>query len=180
MIYIGIDPGLTGVVAWFDDEDEKPIPKWFQIPVKDKPGIKRNKTDGKYAAGQAYIKRQIDCFAFAEQMDATFNVLTQDHCIMMERVSTKRGTGMASAGSLMQSVGMIEGVVASMFDEREWCDTIPPNTWMKALGLHGKKNDGPNVIKDWVINNFDMPKRFNKDVADAIAIAWYNKLTNQN
>ena len=68
MIYIGIDPGLTGVVAWFDDEDEKPIPKWFQIPVKDKPGIKRNKTDGKYAAGQAYIKRQIDCFAFAEQM----------------------------------------------------------------------------------------------------------------
>jgi len=177
MNYIGIDPGLTGVVAWFTDEDDKP--RWFKLPVKFKPGIKFKKDGVTPSAGQAFIKKQIDCFALGQMIDAHFQVLNQDHWIMMERVSTRHGQGMASAGSLMHTVGAIEGVFNAMFEEVEWVDTVPPQVWMLALGLHGKHKKDKNVIKEWVVNTFDMPKRFNKDVADAIAIAWYNKQINQ-
>ena len=45
---------------------------------------------------------------------------------------------------------------------------------MKELGLHGKKKvKGFNPMKEFVVEKLGITQRINKDVADALCIAWY-------
>ena len=171
MKWVGIDPGLSGVVAWYDDESQRF--DWFNIPVEDRPGIKRNK-DGGYKSGQSFIKREIDASMLAHELESGLKAdgFTISFCV--ERVATMSGQGMASAGSLMHTAGVIKGVIGGLYGALNAYESVRPATWMKELGLHGKKKvKGYNPMKEFVVEKLKITQRINKDVADALCIAWY-------
>ena len=120
MIVVGIDPGLTGALAFIHDgraviED---------IPTLDLPG-------------NGLVSRRVDGRKLAE--------LVRHHCpadraviVVCEAVATMGGQNNAvqTQGSLMRSLGAIEAV----FDVLRWpCLMVRAQEWQKLYGMVGKK-----------------------------------------
>jgi crossover junction endodeoxyribonuclease RuvC len=122
MIVIGIDPGLTGAIAFIDVSGRAAID---DIPTLQLPG------DG-------MVRRRIDGLALGH--------LVRQRCpagsavlVACEAVSAMGGqdNALQTQGSLMRTLGAIEGV----FDVLRWpCKLIQPQTWQAHYGLRGKKN----------------------------------------
>lgn len=121
MIVIGVDPGLTGALAF--------VRPAGLVAIED---IPTQALDGK-----GLVKRRIDGLALAQ--------LVRKHCpvgsavlVCCEQVGTMGGQNNAvqTQGSLMRSLGAIEAV----FDVLRWpCLMVQPRVWQGHHGLAGKK-----------------------------------------
>jgi len=122
MIILGIDPGLSGALAFLNVEDGI-------LDIVDMPtvSITRNgKTKNEVSAPMlASVIR-------ARQVDSA----------IIEKVGAMRGQGTSSMFSFGRSVGMIEGVLAGLMIP---VDYVTPQRWQKSIGVRDGK-DGSREI----------------------------------
>jgi len=122
MIILGIDPGLSGALAFLNVEDGI-------LDIVDMPtvSITRNgKTKNEVSAPMlASVIR-------ARQVDSA----------IIEKVGAMRGQGTSSMFSFGRSVGMVEGVLAGLMIP---VDYVTPQRWQKSIGVRDGK-DGSREI----------------------------------
>jgi len=151
MIFIGIDPGLNGAIAYFDVKDG-------HLGIVDMPTfeVKRNNK----------IKREINPAGVAHELE-----VCDVGGVVLERVGAMPGQGVSSVFSFGRSTGVIEGVLAAY----ELPVTIvTPQAWQKAAGVRGGK-DGSRMRACELFPNFANLFARKKDDgrADAALMAWY-------
>ena len=141
-VYIGIGPGKSGGICWY-------VPcfggicKFYKMPDT--------------VHGIVKLLREI----MLDQRDAEFKVV-------LEKVHSMPGQGVASTFTFGQGFGQLQGVIAALGLQ---CVEVIPNKWMKCIGSMPKeKSERKKFIKDWV------EKRSGESiplyVADAVAIAY--------
>ncbi len=117
MIVLGIDPGLSGALAFYDTVSEA-------LVVMDMPTVEVTR-NGK-------SKREVSP-ALVADMVAGKGI----EKAFMERVSAMPGQGVSSMFSFGRSSGVVEGVLAAY----EIPTTlVTPQAWMKAMGVRAGKD----------------------------------------
>lgn len=152
MIYIGIDPGLNGALAFFNLEDG-------HLSVIDMPTfeVKRNNK----------VKREVSPHGVASVLSLAQNVST----VILERVGAMPGQGVTSVFSFGRSVGIIEGVLAA---ENYSVSIVTPQEWQKATGVRGGKDGARQRACELFPNYANLFSRKKDDGrADAACMAWY-------
>lgn len=150
MNVIGIDPGMSGAIAQFDEGRLRAI---TDMPVV---VIKRGKGN----------KREIAL----PQLVAIIRLMAPDH-VWLERVGAMPGQGVTSMFSFGRGVGQIEGVLAALGVPVSY---VAPRTWQKAVGMakgpHGSRHRAgqlmPDMAASWPLVKHD-------GRADAALIGWY-------
>ena len=117
MIILGIDPGLSGALAFLDTRDNT-------IDVVDMPTVevKRNNK----------LKREVSA-----QLVAAIVVKRHVEAAFLEKVNAMAGQGVSSVFSFGRSAGIIEGVLAA-FDIPT--TLVTPQAWQKAMGVRDGKD----------------------------------------
>lgn len=120
MIFVGIDPGLTGALAFIGPG----VCTVEDIPTLD-------------TGSRGLVKRRVDGLKLAQ--------IVRKHCpagaavtVCCELVGTMGGQNNAvqTQGSLLRTLGAVEAV----FDVLRWpCVMVHPKTWQGHHGLTGKK-----------------------------------------
>lgn len=152
MIYIGIDPGLNGAIAFLDTDKG-------HLSVIDMPTfeVKRNNK----------AKREVNAAGLAHVLATAQKV----QGIVLERVGAMPGQGVSSVFSFGRSVGLIEGVLAAYLLP---VTIITPQTWQKAVGVRGGK-DGSRMRACELFPNYAglFARKKDDGRADAACMAWY-------
>lgn len=125
MIFIGIDPGLTGACAIVGHNGVHAV---FDLPTMDIPGV----------GPKALVKRKLDGKAFA--------ALLLKHCpagegkptAVLEAVGTMGGANNAvqTQGSLLRTLGAIETVLECLNFPLQY---VQPQKWKKSYGIGSDK-----------------------------------------
>ena len=117
MIILGIDPGLSGALAFLDTRDNT-------IDVVDMPTVTvmRNRKE----------KREV-----SPQRVADIVVQRHVEAAFLEKVNAMAGQGVSSVFSFGRSAGIIEGVLAA-FDIPT--TLVTPQAWQKAMGVRDGKD----------------------------------------
>lgn len=149
---VGIDPGASGAIAFFD-------PKGGTLHVHDMPVMEIERS-GK-------TKREISPTLLA-------NILHDDHghnIVWIEKVGAMPGQGVSSMFQFGRGVGMIEGVIAA---EGLSLNYVTPQAWQKAVGVRGGK-DGSRLRAMELFPKYSDLFRLKKwdGRAEAALIAWY-------
>jgi hypothetical protein len=119
MITIGIDPGLTGAVAFVDSYGTCSIEDLPTLPLP----------------GTGMIKRRIDGRALAEIV-RRFVPAGERAFVVIEDVHAMGGSAVQTMGSMMRSVGAIETVIEML---RLPIHPVSPRTWKAHYGLKADK-----------------------------------------
>ena len=117
MIVLGIDPGLSGALAFYDTTTEV-------LVVMDMPTVEVTR-NGKN-------KREVSP-ALVADMVAGKGI----EKAFMERVSAMPGQGVSSMFSFGRSAGILEGVLAAYEIPTTM---VTPQAWMKAMGVRSGKD----------------------------------------
>ena len=97
MLIIGIDPGITGAICFFEDGEVKDI---IEMP---------NMADGKKN------KRQINGSQIFNEISVRIkDIPKKEVLIVMEQVSAMPGQGVTSMFNFGQSFGVIKGICSAM------------------------------------------------------------------
>lgn len=117
MIIIGIDPGLSGAVAFYDTVTK-------DIEIHDMPTVEVTRN------GKA--KRELSAAMLSE-------ILTSRKAdgAFLERVNAMAGQGVSSVFSFGRSSGIVEGILAA-YDIPT--TLVTPQAWQKAVGQRGGKD----------------------------------------
>ena len=143
-VYIGIDPGKSGGICVYDTAthtiDFRKMPDTIHGIVDRLRSIKE-------------VCSEID---------------SGEIKVVLEKVHSMPGQGVASTFTFGQGYGQLQGVIAALGLQ---CIEVIPNKWMKCIGSMPKeKAERKKFIKDWV------EKRSGESiplyVADAVAIAY--------
>jgi len=152
VIYIGIDPGLNGAIAFLDTEKG-------HLSVVDMPTfeVKRNNK----------AKREVNAAGLAHILAAAQKV----QGIILERVGAMPGQGVTSVFSFGRSVGLVEGVLAAYLLP---VSIVTPQAWQKAAGVRGGK-DGSRMRACELFPNYAglFARKKDDGRADAAIMAWY-------
>lgn len=148
---IGIDPGLTGAIAMAGPDC---IPVLLDLPIVAKLSGKGNELSARLllAAMSAYAK----------DIDAAY----------VERVHAMPGQGVTGMFSLGRTVGVIDGILASLGIQTYY---VEPNRWKRELGLTGKEKDAARTMAISLYPQAADQLSRKKDIgrADALLIAHY-------
>ena len=157
MLIIGIDPGITGAICFFENGEVKDI---IEMP---------NMADGKKN------KRQINGPQIYNEILARITgIPKKDVLVIIEQVSAMPGQGVTSMFNFGQSFGVIKGVCSAL--------NIPiyfvrPLKWKKYFDLVKTHKDASRTkaiqIYPHISDKISRKKDSNK--ADAILIASYFK-----
>ena len=154
---IGIDPGITGAIAFMDDAGE--CGDVMDIPTMAK------------ASGKG---QQIDPYALFSMLMELRRMSPCGATAYLERVNAMPGQGVSSVFSFGKSVGIIEGVIAAL--------SIPvkmptPQSWKKRAGLTGKDKDAARTLAIQLHPEIADKLSRKKDIgrADAILIAEFGE-----
>jgi hypothetical protein len=125
MIGIGIDPGLTGALAF--------IAPGGAVTVEDIPTVD--------LPGNGLVSRRVDGLALARLIRQ--HVPAGHACtVLMESVHAMGGSAVQTMGSMMRSVGAIEAVLEVL---RMPAAGVTPQTWKRFYGL--KSDKGQSLTK---------------------------------
>ena len=142
-VYVGIDPGKSGGICVYDTT-------MHVISFRKMPDT---------------IHGVVDRLRSIKEVCSESNT---DVKVVLEKVHSMPGQGVASTFTFGQGYGQLQGVIAALGLA---CVEVIPNRWMKCIGTMPKdKADRKKFIKDWV------EKRSGESiplyVADAVAIAY--------
>ena len=151
MIVLGIDPGLSGALAFYDTVSEA-------LVVMDMPTVEVTR-NGK-------SKREVSP-ALVADMVAGKGV----EKAFMERVSAMPGQGVSSMFSFGRSSGVVEGVLAAY----EIPTTlVTPQAWMKAMGVRaGKDGSRERAMQLFPQYADQFARKKDNGRSDAVLIAKY-------
>lgn len=156
-ITIGIDPGLSGAIAFLPHD--APVGPW----VVDMPTIAHSKT--------GFVKRAVDGVALA-QLLSPFTIAC-DATVYMERVNAFPGQGVGSMFSLGMSFWCVAGVCAGLGLPLH---LVEPKDWKGHYGLGRDKElarDRARRLYPAVASDLSRQKDHNR--AEALLIAGYGR-----
>ena len=153
MLIIGIDPGISGAICFFENGQVKEI---INMPVM---------ADGKKN------KRQINGpQTYNEILRRIKNYPKKDITVVIEQVSAMPGQGVTSMFNFGQSFGVIKGICSAMQLSMYF---VRPAKWKKYFGLIKTEKDASRTkaieIFPYISTQLSRKKDANK--ADAILIA---------
>ncbi len=158
MLIIGIDPGISGAICFFENGQVKEI---INMPVM---------ADGKKN------KRQINGpQTYNEILKRINNYPIKDIIVVIEQVSAMPGQGVTSMFNFGQSFGVIKGICSAMQLSMFF---IRPAKWKKYFGLIKTEKDASRtkVIEIFPYISSELSRKKDSNKADAILIAsfFYN------
>ena len=158
MLIIGIDPGISGAICFFEDGQVKEI---IDMPVM---------ADGKKN------KRQINGPQTYNEISARINKFPKkDIIVVIEQVSAMPGQGVTSMFNFGQSFGVLKGICSAMQLSMFF---IRPVKWKKYFGLIKTEKDASRtkVIEIFPYISSELSRKKDSNKADAVLIAsfFYN------
>ena len=158
MLIIGIDPGISGAICFFEDGQVKEI---IDMPVM---------ADGKKN------KRQINGPQVYNEILKRINKFQKkDMIVVIEQVSAMPGQGVTSMFNFGQSFGVLKGICSAMQLSMFF---IRPAKWKKYFGLIKTEKDASRtkVIEIFPYISSQLSRKKDSNKADAILIAsfFYN------
>ena len=157
MLIIGIDPGISGAICFFEDGYVKEV---IDMPVM---------ADGKKN------KRQVNGPQIYNEISKRINQLAKkDIAVVIEQVSAMPGQGVTSMFNFGQTFGAIKGICASLNLPIFY---VRPAKWKKHFELINASKDASRtkVIEMYPSISDRLSKKKDVNKADAILIARYFK-----
>ena len=153
MLIIGIDPGISGAICFFQNG--------VITDVIDMPSM----ADGKKN------KRQINSQqVFNEISERIINIPKKEIIVVIEQVSAMPGQGVTSMFNFGQSFGVLKGICSAMQLSMYF---VRPAKWKKYYGLIKTEKDASRtkVIEIFPYISSKLSKKKDSNKADAILIA---------
>ena len=153
MLIIGIDPGISGAICFFQNGEI--------TDVIDMPSM----ADGKKN------KRQINSQqVFNEISERIINIPKKEIIVVIEQVSAMPGQGVTSMFNFGQSFGVLKGICSAMQLSMYF---VRPAKWKKYYGLIKTEKDASRtkVIEIFPYISSELSKKKDSNKADAILIA---------
>ena len=155
MLVIGIDPGISGSICFFEDGK---ILEVFEMQTM---------TDGKKN------KRQVNgSQIYNEILQRIKNKDKQNIRVVIEQVSAMPGQGVTSMFNFGQSFGILKGICSAMQLPMYF---VRPTKWKKYFGLINSEKDASRtkVIEMFPYFSSNLSKKKDSNKADAILIAYF-------
>lgn len=154
MITIGIDPGLTGAVAFVDSRGS--------CTFEDMPTLS--------LPGNPYVKRRVDAKRLAELLRSNCPI-GEPVRALVEAVRTMGGQNNAvqTQGSLMRTLGAIEAVLEVLRIEFE---SVEPQRWKGFYAIGADKGDSLAVARK-LYPTAPLNRKADHNKAEALLIAHY-------
>ena len=158
MLIIGMDPGISGAICFFENGEVKEI---IDMP---------NMADGKKN------KRQINGpQTYNEILKRINKHQKKDVIVVIEQVSAMPGQGVTSMFNFGQSFGVLKGICSAM---QLSMHLVRPAKWKKYFGLIKTEKDASRtkVIEIFPYISSQLSRKKDSNKADAILIAsfFYN------
>jgi len=152
MTTIGIDPGISGAIAW--------IRYGKVLKVEDMPTIPKSTGKG----------LQVDAHGLSSLLSGNGSC-----AVIIESVSAMPGQGVTSMFSFGKSAGIIEGILAAYEIPYSF---VRPQAWKKKFGLSGKDKDASRglCLREHPEVADRLTRKKDNGRADAILIAKYGAL----
>ena len=153
MLIIGIDPGISGSICFFEDGK---ILEVIEMPTM---------TDGKKN------KRQVNgSQIYNEILKKTAGLKKENIRVVIEQVSAMPGQGVTSMFNFGQSFGMLKGICSAMQLPMYF---VRPAKWKKHYNLINSQKDASRTraIEIFPYFSSQLSKKKDSNKADAILIA---------
>ena len=155
MMIIGIDPGISGSICFFQDGIIKDV---IEMPTM---------TDGKKN------KRQVNGAQIFNEISERINKLDKKNIkVVIEQVSAMPGQGVTSMFNFGQSFGILKGICSAMNLPMYF---VRPAKWKKYFSLINASKDASRTkaIEIFPYFSVNLSKKKDANKADAILIASY-------
>ena len=162
MLIIGIDPGITGSICFFEDGKV--------LEVLDMPNMAEGKKN----------KRQVNgAQIYNEIFNRTKNYSKKNIKVIIENVSAMPGQGVTSMFNFGQSFGVLKGVCSAMQLSMYF---VRPAKWKKYFNLINTEKDASRskVIEIFPYISQQLSRKKDSNKADAILIASFFYETYRN
>ena len=162
MLIIGMDPGISGAICFFENGEVKEI---IDMP---------NMADGKKN------KRQINGPQVYNEISSRIkNIPKKEIVVVIEQVSAMPGQGVTSMFNFGQSFGVLKGICSAMQLSIRF---IRPAKWKKYFGLIKTEKDASRtkVIEIFPYISSQLSRKKDSNKADAILISSFFHNTYQN
>ena len=158
MLIIGIDPGISGAICFFEDGQVKEI---IDMPVMAEGKKNKRQINGPQTYNE--ILKRINKF---DKKNIT---------VVIEQVSAMPGQGVTSMFNFGQSFGVLKGICSAMQLSMFF---IRPAKWKKYFGLIKTEKDASRtkVIEIFPYISSELSRKKDSNKADAVLIAsfFYN------
>ena len=153
MLIIGIDPGITGSICFFEDGKIIDV-----IEMPNMPEGKKNKKQVNGAQIYYEISKQIDKFD------------RKDIKVIIEQVSAMPGQGVTSMFNFGQSFGILKGICSAMQLPMYF---VRPAKWKKYFNLINSEKDASRTkaIEIFPYFSSQLSRKKDSNKADAILIS---------
>ena len=162
MYIIGIDPGISGAVCFFNEGKI--------IDVIEMPSMAEGKKNKKQVNGNQL---------FNEIKSRLSNINQDEVCVVVEHVTAMPGQGVTSMFNFGQSFGVIKGICSAMELPIFY---VRPAKWKKHFNLINSEKDASRtkVIEMFPRISNKLSRKKDNNKADAILIAQYFENTREN
>ena len=161
MLIIGIDPGISGSICFFEDGK---ILEVIEMPVM---------TEGKKN------KKQVNGAQIYNEFSKRINKKKDDEVrVVIEQVSAMPGQGVTSMFNFGQSFGILKGICSAMQLPMFF---VRPAKWKKYFNLINSQKDASRTraIEIFPYFSTQLSKKKDSNKADAILIASFYHETHQ-
>ena len=153
MLIIGIDPGITGAICFFEDGK---ITNVIEMP---------NMAEGKKN------KKQVNGAQIYHEISSRIkDIKKEDIKVIIEQVSAMPGQGVTSMFNFGQSFGILKGICSAMQLPMYF---VRPTKWKKYFNLINSEKDASRTKAIEVFPYFssELSRKKDSNKADAILIA---------
>lgn len=153
-VYIGVDPGISGAVAFYFEEQGSLI-------VEDMPvvSIKSGKS----------TKNRVDEYALANMIREEIGGWTP--VAFVEQVASRPGESVTASFNFGTSFGVVRGVMGAL---RVPTTYVTPQTWRRAVGCpEGKDGSRMRAIQVFPLMSTLLARKKDNGRSDAILIAYH-------
>jgi crossover junction endodeoxyribonuclease RuvC len=156
MVFVGIDPGVSGAVAFLDQDGDL-------IEVLDMPTMLMSATSK---------KQQVNAYELSKLFDVgiDYSGTVPEITAYVERVSSMPGQGVASMFNFGVSFGIIQGVLAGLSIPMQ---LVTPVKWKRHHGLQGADKDYARTKAQNLYPVAPLGRKKDIGRADALLIARY-------
>ena len=153
MLIIGIDPGISGAICFFEDGQVKEI---IDMPVMAEGKKNKRQINGPQTYNE--ILKRINKFP------------KKDIIVVIEQVSAMPGQGVTSMFNFGQSFGVLKGICSAM---QLSVFFVRPAKWKKYFGLIKTEKDASRtkVIEIFPYISSKLSRKKDSNKADAVLIA---------
>ena len=157
MLIIGIDPGISGAICFFEDGEVKDI---IDMPVMADGKKNKRQINGPQTYNEIYLR--------------TKNFSNKDIFVVVEQVSAMPGQGVTSMFNFGQSFGVLKGICAAM---QLPIFFVRPAKWKKHFDLINSQKDSSRTKAIQMFPKISSLLKRKKDAnkADAILIASFHE-----